>query len=371
MTSAIQDVDSIRVSRDLPGPESLLGARTSPIVDPHGATFIYRGTADAVRLRSWIRGLPGSPPLQRLPDTDAWALRIELPSGSRIEYKLEVERDGHVDWILDPLNPVTASDPFGENSVCHGHGYVRPEWTLPDPRAPAGTVEELSVESVAFAERRKVGLYVPAQLDGARRLPLLVVHDGFDYLNYASLQVVLDNLVHRGEIPPLVAVLTQTGDRVHEYAGSDAHAAFVATEIPGALERRFGLGPAASRVLMGASFGAVAALHAAWRHPRAYGGLVLQSGSFATDPGRHDWGAATFDAISSFVRRFRASPDRPADRIYVSCGVYESLIEENRRLLPVLDGQGLDVRYEEARDGHHWENWRDRLRNALTWLLGT
>jgi enterochelin esterase family protein len=55
----------------------------------------------------------------------------------------------------------------------------------------------------------------------------------------------------------------------------------------------------------------------------------------------------------------------------VSCGVYESLIEENRRLLPVLDGQGLDVRYEEARDGHHWENWRDRLRNALTWLLGT
>ena len=31
---------------------------------------------------------------------------------------------------------------------------------------------------------------------------------------------------------------------------------------------------------------------------------------------------------------------------------------------------GLDVRYEEANDGHHWENWRDRLQSALHWTLG-
>jgi enterochelin esterase family protein len=28
----------------------------------------------------------------------------------------------------------------------------------------------------------------------------------------------------------------------------------------------------------------------------------------------------------------------------------------------------MDVRYVEARDGHNWENWRDRLRDGLTWL---
>ena len=25
--------------------------------------------------------------------------------------------------------------------------------------------------------------------------------------------------------------------------------------------------------------------------------------------------------------------------------------------------------YEEARDGHNWENWRDRLRSGLSWLF--
>jgi enterochelin esterase family protein len=38
-------------------------------------------------------------------------------------------------------------------------------------------------------------------------------------------------------------------------------------------------------------------------------------------------------------------------------------------MVPFFRDQGLDVRYEEARDGHHWENWRDRLQSALAWLF--
>ena len=30
---------------------------------------------------------------------------------------------------------------------------------------------------------------------------------------------------------------------------------------------------------------------------------------------------------------------------------------------------GMEVRYVEARDGHNWENWRDRLREGLSWLF--
>jgi enterochelin esterase family protein len=368
MPSITHDADWPRVSRELPSPESLVDARTSPVVDPRGATFLYRGKADAVRLRCWIRGLPGSLPFERLADTDTWALRLELPTASRLEYKLEIEANGHAEWMLDPLNQDTAADPFGANSVCKAYGYVRPTWSLPDPAAPVGAIDELPIESDAFGDTRRVGIYLPARFDRSKSHPLLVVHDGFDYLNYASLQVVLDNLIDRGDVAPLVAVLTQARDRTREYAANDAHATFVTAEIPAALERRLGLKAASSCLLMGASFGAVAALHAAWSHPGAWHGLVLQSGSFATAVGRHDWEPAAFEAISGFVRRFRAATERAAQRIYVSCGVYESLIEENRELVPLLDRHGLDVRYEESRDGHHWENWRDRLKNALAWV---
>ena len=70
-----------------------------------------------------------------------------------------------------------------------------------------------------------------------------------------------------------------------------------------------------------------------------------------------------------FVNGFRRAPGRPSDKVFVSCGTYESLIYENRSLVPVLQGTGMDVRWVEARDGHNWENWRDRLRESLSRLF--
>jgi enterochelin esterase family protein len=350
--------------------ESLAVANRSPIVDPGGLTFVYRGEAEAVNLRLWIHGLPASQPFERVGDTDLWVLRVEVPESSRIEYKLERVRDGQEEWILDPLNPLQAADPFGANSVAQGHGYSRPEWTCADGQARAGTIEELAVPSAALGEDRRIGVYVPARFRRSRHYPLLVVHDGYDYLRYASLQAVLDNLIHRLEIPPMIVALTQSPDRLTEYAGHEGHARFVAKEVPELLQHSFPLHPSpAARGLMGASFGGVASLHAAWRHPGVFGRLVLQSGSFAFSDIGHHRRTATFDPVARFVNEFRRRPGRPAERMYLSCGIYESLIYENRSLVPLLRHHGIEVRYEEIRDGHNWENWRDRLQSALTWLF--
>jgi enterochelin esterase family protein len=351
-------------------PAALASTTRSPIVDPGGVTFVYRGTADAVNLRCWIHGLPASQPFERMGDGELWVLRVELPENSRIEYKFEVVRDGREEWILDPLNPLQAVDPFGANSVAQGHGYERPEWTLADPAARPGTLDGIALRSAALDDDRHVTVYVPARFRRSRRYPLLVVHDGLDYLRYASLQGVLDNLIHRLEIPPMVVALTQSPDRLTEYAGHDGHARFVAEELPAQLGRDFPLHPSpAARGLMGASFGGVASLHAAWRHPGAFGRLVLQSGSFAFSDIGHHRRTATFDPVARFVNEFRCRPGRPAERMYLSCGIYESLIYENRSLVPLLRHHGIEVRYEEVRDGHNWENWRDRLQSALTWLF--
>ncbi|MGQ0836079.1 MAG: hypothetical protein ACT4O5_14395 [Gammaproteobacteria bacterium] len=96
---------------------------------------------------------------------------------------------------------------------------------------------------------------------------------------------------------------------------------------------------------------------------------MLQSGSFAfSDIGTHRRGAV-FDPMARFVNEFRARPGEPASRMYLSCGVYESLIYENRTMLPLLQDLGVEVKYEEVRDGHNWVNWRDRARTGLSWLF--
>lgn len=341
-----------------------------PIVNSKDVTFVYRGPADAVNLRCWVSGLDTAQPLQRMAETDVWAATIEWPKGSRVEYKFEVIINGTSQLILDPLNPVIAHDPFGANSVCQAFGYERPKWTLPDPDARPGSLQTLQLHSKAFDDLREIQVYLPATFRKNRQYPLLVVHDGLDYLRYAELKVVLDNLIHSLSIPSMVVAMTQSPDRLKEYAGDDQHAAFLAKDLLPFMAKQFPLrDEARARGILGASFGAVAALHAAWKYPNLYGNLLLQSGSFAfSDLGRHKR-SEVFDPVVKFMNTFREQPGWPADKIYMSCGIYESLIYENRSLVPRLQAQGIEVRFEEARDAHNWENWRDRLSSGLSWLF--
>lgn len=342
-----------------------------PIVEGARCTFLYRGEADQVSLVHRAVGLPEHIPLRRLYLTDLWYVVVELPEGSRFEYQLEVARGDQRERINDPLNPRLAHSPVGSSSVCYARGYEVPEWTRPDPEARPGSLVDLKVPSRALRRDCAVTLYLPARLPRTASYPLLVVHDGSDYLRYASAKTVLDNLIHRLDVAETIVAFVSPGDRLTEYANSAAHARYLTAELIPRLEAEFPLaGTPSGRCLMGASFGAVAALSTAFRYPQAYGSLLLQSGSFVfTDIGNDHGGGPAFDPVVKFVNRYRAAPRRVADKVFVSCGVYEPLIVRNRSMVPTFEAAGMAVRYVEARDGHSWENWRDRLREGLSWIF--
>ncbi|MSP25477.1 MAG: enterochelin esterase [Myxococcales bacterium] len=342
-----------------------------PFVEGSTATFVYRGEASEVHLRHWIFGLESAQALARIEGTDAWHLTFEIPPRSRVEYKFEIQKHGGTRWIQDPLNPHRARDPFGANSVLAGEGYVLPEWSREDALTRRGTLEPFAFESRSVGGSRSGYLYLPARFRPSRRYPLLVVHDGSDYIKYAGLRTVLDNLIHRLEIPDLIAVFLDSPDRLREYADDEAHARFLTEELVPHLESRLPLiAEPRGRCLMGASFGGVASLSTACRYPGFWGRLCLQSGSFAfTDIGSRNHRGPRFDNVVKFMNAFRNAPAAVSERVFVSCGVYESLIYENRSLVPLLDATGMQVRFVEARDGHNWENWRDRSREGLSWLF--
>lgn len=360
---------------DAPRPDAeriarFLGAHTFPIAEGTRVTFVFQGDVSRVALRHWVYGLPTAVPFIRIRGTDLWYHVLELPEGSRVEYKLEVEVGREVRLIRDPLNPRLAHDPFGANSVAHSGGYVLPDWIHEDPAVRKGSLDERIIRSDALQDDRSVVIYRPARYRKSRRYPLLVVHDGQDYERFASLSTVLDNLIHRLDIPGLVVAMTQSPNRMEQYRGSEEHARFVAEELVPSLEEELPLvAEPSGRGLMGASLGAVASLSTAIRYPNMFGRLLLQSGSFAfSDIGSHDRGPI-FDPIAEMVNEYRADPFPVSERVFVSCGTYESLIYENRSLVPILQRTGMDVRFVEARDGHNWENWRDRLREGLAHLF--
>jgi enterochelin esterase-like enzyme len=350
--------------------DRFLARHEVPIVEGSRCTFLFRGEADEVFVVQRIVGLPELLPLRRLRDTDLWYLVLDLPEGWRINYQLEIRRGDVVERTNDPLNEKLSYSPVGTSSVCFAHGYETPEWTMPDPEARPGELVELTVPSRALRRDCQVTLYLPARFRRTASYPLLLVHDGPDFLQYAAAKTVLDNLIHRLDVEETVVAFLHPKDRLNEYANSSAHSRFLTSELVPRLETELPLmGKRSARCLLGSSFGAVASLAAAVRSPETYGSLVLMSGSFVfTDIGTDHGGGEVFDPVVKFVNRYRTRPTHVADRLFVSCGVYEPLIAPNRSMVPTLESAGMTVRYVEARDGHNWENWRDRLRDALTWI---
>jgi enterochelin esterase family protein len=348
--------------------ESFIESHAFPIVEDSCVTFVYRGEADAVVLEHWIYGLPSAQPFTRMGKTDIWFLIQEVPEGSRIEYRFMVVERGKRESVLDPLNPHKAENPTGPISVLHAKGYEYPDWARHDPEAREGSIEDITVKSDVFEAERTLQVYLPARFRKTRRYPVLIANDGEDFLKYASLKTVLDNLIYRLEIAPMVVALCNSTEWTKERADDPRHARFIAEELLPELETRYPIDTRPShKGLMGASYGAVAALAAAWRHPGVFNRIMLQSCSFAFPDTPEYERVSAVDPVVEFVSAF--PEERPAERVFLSCGVYESRIHENRSLLNVLQAAKVNVRYVEPKDGHNWGNWRDLLREGLSWLF--
>lgn len=352
--------------------EAFVHSQPLPLVEPGAATFLWLGAADQVELLRWINAGIDRAGFEPSALPGLWYLRIAVENAGRFEYKLGIRRGDNEEWILDPANPARAADPFGENSVCRTWGYERPTWS-PPRGAPEGRFETVAVDSRAFGQTRQERVYLPAayRCDGC--YPLIVIHDGDDYMAYADLQASLDNLIDAGDIPPVVAVLSQTAHRMAEYPRGRRHARYLVQELLPVIRQRFAVSrDPAHCVLMGASLGAVASLATAFRYPGRFGGLILKSGSFVFDERklRHR-SHPVFHRVARLIRALKRAPNLPPTRAFVSTGELEGLASDNRVLASFLRERGCDVLFRSAWDGHHWHHWRDQLRDGLMWVLRT
>ena len=351
--------------------DQLLREQRIPIVEGSTCTFLWRGEADWVGIEHRMTAVPIPLPLRRLKGTDLWYASVELPRGARIQYRILVRRGDQIESMDDPLNPRVAGDPIGSQSVLEADGYVTPDWTYPDPAAVPGDLVDLRIASRALRRDAHVTLYIPSRMRRDRRMPLMVVHDGGDFLRYSSMATVLDNLMHRRLMADCVVAFTHPGDRLREYAASAAHSRFLTTELVPQIEGSLQLvGEPRGRVLMGASFGGVAALAAAVRAPGFYGALLLESPSLrfteATAPATF---GGVFEPVVRFVNSVRATPKKVTTRIFLTFGAFEPLAVPDRAMVEVLERMCDELRVVEALDGHNWISWRDRLRDGLGWLF--
>jgi enterochelin esterase-like enzyme len=339
---------------------------SAPFHDGEEIVLTFRGHADAVHLVTWMPMFPTPPSFTRTAD-DIWQLRLHLPRTARIEYRLAVTARGRTRQTDDPLNPPIAPNPFGSNSVLTGPGYQTPWYVRTPPEPLRGHLHEIRVTSAALGRRHHYHVYLPEGFKAGSGHPVLMVQDGPDFLEFGDLGGCLDRLIDAGEVASMAVVLLDPWNRIAEYGANPAYSRHLLEEVLPHIVRRLRLKPMRTAAL-GSSLGAVAALAAAWHHPKALAGIALLSGSFA-HTFSEDWPPEVFAPIVEFLKAFEADPRLEDVAVFQSVGRFERLCDLNRRLAPIIGSAAARHVYHETWDGHHWGSWRDRLGDALSFLF--
>lgn len=246
------------------------------------------------------------------------------------------------------------------------------------PDVPQGTTHEyMWDQSEIFPETtRRWWVYVPAQYTPSIAVSLMVFQDGGLYLDPEGVfgaGIVLDNLIHRGEMPVAIGVFVDPGEpdnRNAEYdAFDDAYASLLLTEILPRVRQNYSITDNPDQWgICGGSSGGNCALTVAWHRPDRFRRVISLQGSFEQIPNGNP-----------YPRLIPKTPRKPL-RIFLAAETRDAYYDEplfnwfssNLRVAAALAERGYDLRLVVGDGEHTLEPGGNHgaviLPDALRWL---
>ncbi|RJP47151.1 MAG: esterase family protein [Anaerolineaceae bacterium] len=355
-----------------------------PLIDGNRVTFIWEGDSPP-HLVDDLHDWEENPQKLRRVSPGLFASSFDLARDAYLEYAFYYPETKT--RVPDPLNPRRIWNGVGN----YNHFFYMPEaspspWTIRQRDIPRGTFSLHTVETwmMNFPGKRRVRLYHPPTDE---RVPLLTVYDGPDYFNRGRLPIIVDNLIAAKRIRPIAMAFLPNGGprRGVEYACSDATLAWIEHDVLPLASRELNLidikkEPGAFGVL-GASFGGLMSVYTGLRLPEIFGRVLSQSPVFETE-GRdfvavdlirhaHLQNEVVRNGIpqSTSLAGFHPAPQQ-YPKIYIDVGTMDFLLEDNRRMLPLLRERGFDLTYHEYVGAHNYTSWRDHIHLGLEKMFG-
>jgi enterochelin esterase family protein len=291
--------------------------------------------------------------------------------------------------------PAVAQAPEGPNPDAH---YQLGPDSLAQDGVPKGRIHgPFVIQSEAFpGTQHTYWVYVPAQYDPARPASLMVFNDGQAYMHPdADLRAhnVMDNLIHRREIPVLLGVFINPGrrpdqeearidswgdghtNRPEEYNSvDDRYPRVIVDELLPALRKDYNVsGDPEQRGIAGSSSGAIAAFTVAWFRPNEFRKVISFIGTFVNLAGRGG---------NKYPDMILADAKKPL-RVFLQDGRNDNrgvrpnspeYIQErdwfynNVRMAKALTGKGYDVNYTWGIGRHSQKQPGAVLPEAMRWL---
>jgi gluconolactonase len=290
--------------------------------------------------------------------------------------------------LLFPALLLHAQTPAHPQAAAHTPEYPLGADSQPHADVPKGTVTKYELPAGRFypGTPHTYWVYVPAQYEAAKPAPFMIFLDGGSFLsNGVRVPVVLDNLIARHEVPPMIAIFVDPGvlpavspqdqnryERVFEYDSlSDRFASFLVDELIPAVGKQYRLSSDPNdRALSGLSTGAVGAFMAAWNRPDQFHRVLSFIGTYVAMKGA--------DALPALIRKTEPKPLR----IFLQDGRNDHMAPaepwgtfyagswpiNNQVMYQALEYAGYDAKFELGDGGHNMNQGASILPDALRWL---
>ena len=249
---------------------------------------------------------------------------------------------------------------------------------------PHGVVTKLEAwQSKIFPNTtRDWWIYVPAQYNSATPTAVMVFQDGHDYIGPKGnwrVPIVFDNLIARGDLPPIIAVFLNPGhdpakgepkspwavsNRSFEYDSlGDRYAHFIIDEILPEVGKTYNLTKdPAQRAICGASSGGICSFTVAWERPDQFQKVLSTIGSFVNLRGGN--------AYPSLIRKTEAKPIRVLlqDGENDLDNPFGNWPLANKQMNAALKYMKYDVRFELGDGQHNSKHGGAIFPEAVKWL---
>lgn len=190
-----------------------------------------------------------------------------------------------------------------------------------------------------------------------------------------------------------LAVVMPSGDNMFYVDQEDSHnfyGQFIGKELIDMTRKMFPLSrKREDTYIAGLSMGGYGALRNGLKYSETFGCIASLSGAMVVDHIAERTDDVPFFIDSrSFARSIFGDLDKAEEsdknpkwlvkklkeegkdipRIYLTCGLQDSLLEANREMRDFLKEQGADVTYTEGEGAHEWDFWNRSIKDVLEWL---
>ncbi len=291
-----------------------------------------------------------------------WSVTLDAIPPGIYEYSFSV--DGVK--MVDPGNPKLKPQRSPTTSILHLPG----DNVFDFKDVPHGTVHTHGYQSAPIQRYREMQVYTPPGYEsGSESYPLLVLQHGHSdcfasWVGHGKAHWILDNLIAEEKAVPMI-ILMLDGHPIPESYG-DARSTDNTGELRrDLLEAALPMVEKLYRVKPGRENRAIAGLSMGGLHSLSIGLNALDTfawvGAFSA--------AMPEESALSGVLDGAPEANKQLKLLWIACGKDDFLLEENEKMISLMNDKGLVHEWSLTEGGHSWPVWRGYLESFVERLF--